>query len=133
MFTPTVRVLLVDDYEPFRRFLACTLRERRGLQIVGEASDGIEAVCRAEELKPDLILLDIGLPSLNGIEVARQIRRLAPESKILFVSQESCSDVVHEALSLGAAGYVMKTMARSELLAAVEAVLEGGQFLGSGL
>ena len=103
------------------------------MKIVGEAADGVEAIRRAEELKPDLILLDIGLPSLNGIEAARQIRKLAPESKILFVSQESSSEVVHEAFSLGAAGYITKAMASSELLAAVEAVLEGRQFLASGL
>lgn len=133
MFTPTVRVLVVEDYEPFRRFLCWTLMERRALKIVGEAADGVEAVRRAEELKPDLILLDIGLPSLNGIEAARQIRKLAPESKILFVSQESSSEVVHEAFSLGAAGYIMKTTASTELPAAVDAVLEGRQYLGSGL
>ena len=118
------RVLVVDDYEPFRRFVCLTLGTRPGLQIVGEASDGLEAVHKAEELRPDLIVLDIGLPSLNGIEAARRIRRLSPESKILFVSQESSADMVQEALSLGA-GYVLKARAGSELLAAVDAVLQG--------
>jgi DNA-binding NarL/FixJ family response regulator len=100
----TVRVLVVDDYEPFRRLVCLTLRVRQALHIVGEASDEVEAVWRAEELQPDLILLDIGLPALNGIEAARQIRKLAPESKIIFVSQESSPDLVQEALSLGARG-----------------------------
>jgi DNA-binding NarL/FixJ family response regulator len=131
--TSTVRVLAVEDYKPFRRFVCSTLEERPELQVVGEAADGLEAVQKAEELKPDLIVLDIGLPTLNGIEAARRIRKLSPESKILFVSQESSADVVQEALSLGALGYVVKTHAGSELLAAVEAVRQGRQFVSSGL
>src|SRR5271169_6297452 len=130
---PQVRVLVVDDYEPFRQFVCLTLQKRPELQVIGEASDGLEAVQKAEELQPDLILLDIGLASLNGIEAARRIRKLSPESKILFVSQESSADVVQEALGLGAAGYVFKAQAGSELLAAVEAVLQGKQFVSSGL
>jgi DNA-binding NarL/FixJ family response regulator len=124
---------VVDDYEPFRRFICSTLRKRPELQIVGEISDGLEAIEKAEQLQPDLIVLDIGLPSLNGIDAARRIRKLSPESKILFISQESSADVVQEALSLGALGYVVKARAGSELLAAVEAVLENKQFIGSGL
>jgi len=125
----SIRVLVVDDYEPFRRFVCSTLRKRPAFQIVGEASDGAEAVRQAEELKPDLILLDIGLPTLNGMAAARQIRKLAPDSKIIFVSQESSPDLVQEALSLGARGYVAKTRAASDLLAAVEEVLEGRPFV----
>jgi CheY-like chemotaxis protein len=103
------------------------------LQVICEASDGLEAVQKAHELRPDLIVLDIGLPTLNGIEVARRIRRLSPESKILFLSQESSVDVVREVLNLGARGYVVKAFAGSELLAAVEAVVQGNQFVSSGL
>jgi DNA-binding NarL/FixJ family response regulator len=84
----------------------------------------LEAIDKAKELQPDLILLDIGLPTLNGLEAARQIRKLAPKSKIIFLSQESSSDVVQVALALGE-GYVAKSGARSELLTAVEAVLQG--------
>ena len=123
-----VRILLVDDFKPWRRFASLLLQGKPELQVVGEASDGLEAVQKAAELKPDLILMDIGLPTLNGIEAARQIRELAPESKIIFLNQESSADVVQEALSLGALGYVVKAQAVSDLLAAVDAVMSGKKF-----
>jgi len=125
----SVRVLVVEDYEPFRRFVRSTLGKRTDLQIVGEASDGLEAVQKAEQLQPDLILLDIGLPTLNGIEAARRIRKLSPKSNILFLSQESSADLVQEALDLGALGYVAKTHAGVDLLAALEAVCQGRRFV----
>jgi DNA-binding NarL/FixJ family response regulator len=125
----SLKVLIVEDYESFRRFIRTTLLKRPELQIVGEASDGLQAVKKAEKLQPDLILLDIGLPTLNGIEAARQIRKLSPESKIIFLSQESSAGVVQEAISLGALGYVVKTQAGSDLLAAVKSVLQGRQFV----
>jgi DNA-binding NarL/FixJ family response regulator len=130
--TPSRRILVVEDYEPFRRFICSTLSKEPGFQVC-EVADGLEAVKKAQELKPELILLDIGLPSLNGIDAARRIRKLLPESKILFVSQESSADVVQEALASGAMGYVVKVHAGSELLPAVEAVLQGRQFVSSGL
>jgi DNA-binding NarL/FixJ family response regulator len=114
---PIVRVLVVEDHEPFRRFICSTLGKRPELQVICEVSDGLEAVHEAEELQPDLVLLDVGLPTLNGIEAARRIRRLSPESKIVFVSQESSADMVEAALSTGAAGYVVKTRAAVELVA----------------
>jgi DNA-binding response OmpR family regulator len=131
--TSLVRVLVVDDYEPFRRFVCSTLGKRTDLQVVCEISDGLEAVQKAEELHPDLIVLDIGLPSLSGIEAARRIRKLSPKSKILFASQESSADIVQQALSSGGLGYVVKAHAGSELLTAVEAVLRNEQFVSSAL
>jgi DNA-binding NarL/FixJ family response regulator len=130
---PIVRLFIVDDYEPFRKFVRSTLGRRPGLQVIGEASDGLEALRKAEELQPDLIVLDIGLPTLNGMEVARRLRKLCPECKILFLSQGSSADVAQEAFRLGAMGYVVKAYAGNELLPAVEAVCEGRQFVSKGL
>jgi len=121
---------LIDDYEPWRRFLCSILEKETELQVIAEVSDGLEAVQKAEELQPDLILLDIGLPKLNGIKAARQIEKLCPKSRILFLSEQSSTDVVEEALNTGAYGYVFKSDARTELLSAVEAVIRGEQFVG---
>jgi DNA-binding NarL/FixJ family response regulator len=121
---------VVDDYERFRQFLSSSLQNASNVYVCWEASDGLEAVQKAEELQPDLILLDIGLPELNGIEVARRIRKVSPGSKILFVSQESSVYAVQEALGTGARGYVVKTDAGSELLEGVNAVLRGERFVG---
>jgi DNA-binding NarL/FixJ family response regulator len=128
-----MRVLVVEDFAPFCQFVRSTLAERPDVQVIGEVADGLEAVQKAELLEPNLVLLDIGLPTLNGIEAARQIRKLAPESKIIFVSQESSREVVQEALNVGAWGYVVKTKAAIDLLAAVDAVFEGKRFVSVGL
>jgi DNA-binding NarL/FixJ family response regulator len=128
-----VRVLIVEDFEPFRRFVCTTLREKTAWKIVAEAADGLHAVQKAKELEPDLILLDIGLPTLNGIEVAERISTLVRDAKIIFVTQNNDPDVMSSALSNGAHGYVLKAHAKRELVPAVEAVLEGGRFLGSGV
>ena len=127
----SIRVFIVDDFELFRQFVCAELAKRPDLQIVGEASDGLEAVQKAAELKPDLILMDIGLPTLNGLEATRQIRKLVPETKIIFLSQESSPEVMQEALSLGVGDYVVKARAGSELLAAVDAVILGKRFFSS--
>jgi CheY-like chemotaxis protein len=127
-----VRVLVVEDHEPFRQSVCSMLEKRPELQIVGEVSDGLEAVNKAAKLQPDLILLDVGLPSMNGIEAARRIRKLSPKSKILFVTQETSDEVVQEAFNLGAWGYVVKIRTGSDLLPAVDAVRQGKQFVGAG-
>jgi DNA-binding NarL/FixJ family response regulator len=131
--TSPIRILVVDDYEPWRRFERLTFVGSKDLQIVGECSDGDEGVQKAEELKPDLILLDISLPTLNGIEAARRIRQVSPDSKILFVSENRSPDIAEEALSTGAGGYVVKSDAAGELLPAIKAVLEGKRFISASL
>lgn len=128
-----MRVVVVDDFGPFRSFVCSALLQMLELEVVCEVSDGLAAVQKAEEFNPDLIVMDIGLPTLNGIEAARQIRKLVPKAKILFLSQESSNDVVQEVLNLGARGYVMKAHAGSELLAAVDAVLQGDIYVSGGL
>jgi DNA-binding NarL/FixJ family response regulator len=129
----TNRVLVVEDFGPFRAFVSALLREKPDFEIVSEASDGLEAVRRARELHPDVILMDVGLPGLNGIEAARRIRKLAPRSRIVFLSQEGSAEIVEEALRSGALGYVHKPRAGDDLHPAVAAVLEGQQFVSDGL
>ncbi len=98
------------------------------MRIVGIASDGLAAVLKAEELQPDVILLDVGLPKINGIEAAQRIRKVAPKSKILFLSQEIDVDVAHVALTYGH-GYVVKSDVNNELFAAIEVVMQGEKFV----
>jgi DNA-binding NarL/FixJ family response regulator len=124
-----IRILVVDDYEGWRDRVRSLLRERPEWHVVCEASDGFGAVQRAEELRPDLVLLDIGLPKVNGIEAARQIRQVSPNSKIVFLSADNSLDVVQEGLSTGALGFVHKARVRTDLPPAIDAVLEGKRFV----
>ncbi|HET7106957.1 MAG TPA: response regulator [Candidatus Acidoferrum sp.] len=130
---PSIRILIADDYSDWRRQVRLLLQARPEWDVIADASDGSETVQKVEELKPDLILLDIGLPKLNGIEAAWRIRQVSPNSKIVFLSQNSDRDVVRAALSSGALGYVHKTDAAGELLHAVDAVLRGKRFVSSSL
>jgi DNA-binding NarL/FixJ family response regulator len=125
------RILIVDDFEPWRRFIAGLLQKYPEWEIVGEASDGEEGVQKTRQLQPDLILLDIGLPKLNGILAASSIRSIAPNSKILFLSENHCPDLVQGALSAGARGYVVKSDAAFDLLPAMRAVINDQRFVGS--
>jgi DNA-binding NarL/FixJ family response regulator len=129
----TIRVLIVDDFEDWRCRVRLLFQAQPEWQVIAETSDGPEAIQKAEELRPDLIVLDIGLPKLNGIEAARRIRQLSAGCKIVFLSAHNDLDIVRAAMSTGAQGYVHKRDARRELLAAVDAVLQGGQFVSSSL
>jgi DNA-binding NarL/FixJ family response regulator len=133
MESTKIRIIVVEDHAPFRRFILSLLEKRPNFLVMCEVSDGLEAVEKAEELQADVILLDIGLSTLNGIEVARRISKLVPQSKIIFVSQESNAEIVNEAMSTGACGYVVKSQAARDLLAAIEAVCEGGNFVSDGV
>ncbi len=128
-----VRMLVVDDFEPWRRQVCSILQTQPALRVVAEAGDGLEAVQKAGELKPDLILLDIGLPTLNGLEVATRIRQVAPLTKIVFVTQHGDREFAQSALRVGAQGYVLKADAVSELSPAVAEVLGGADFVSSGI
>lgn len=127
-----ITILVADDFEVFRRFVRQKLLEN-GFQAVAEAPDGLEAVKQAAEIQPDLVLLDIGMPKLNGIEAAAQIRLLAPQSEVLFVSQNTDSSIAQLALSDRARGYVLKSRIGRELLPAIGAVLQGKRFVSAGL
>lgn len=128
-----VRVLVVDDLPLWRDFVIARLATESGLQVVGTASDGVEAVRKAEELQPDLILLNVRLPKLTGIEAAREIRKLAPNAKILIVSGESDPEVVRAAFDAGANGFIYKREAAKGLQAGITAVLLGQPFISRSL
>jgi DNA-binding NarL/FixJ family response regulator len=127
------RALVVDDFEPWRKFVCSALKHHLHSWFVSEAGDGPTAVQMAKALQPHLILLDIGLPGLNGIEAAYRIRALSPQSKIIFVSEQRDPDIADAALGTGARGYVVKSDAGGELLAAVNAVLDGKRFVSARL
>lgn len=127
-----LKLLVVEDSDLFRQFIGSKLQSRADFHVT-EASDGFEAVQKAENLQPDLILLDIGLPELDGIEVARRIGKVAPRSKILFLTVESDPDVIQEALGLGALGYIHKSRVERDLLPAILAAVVGERFVSPGL
>ena len=122
-----LRTLIVEDHDGLRAMLRSLMENEASCVVIGEASDGLQAVQTAQELQPDLILLDLSLPKLNGMEAGRRIRKISPESKILFLSQEPAPEIVQTALGLGS-GYLLKSDAK-ELPAAVHAVLEGKKFV----
>ena len=126
-----VRVLLVDDSVEFRRFVRRILETNEEFQLVGEAADGLEAVRLATQLRPDLILLDVGLPGLDGLHAAKTILQAVPETRIIFVTTYCSKSLAGAALNLGAKGYVVKADAGKDLLCAIERVLSNKQFVST--
>jgi DNA-binding NarL/FixJ family response regulator len=124
-----IRVLLVDDHEVARRGLRSVLAGNPDLEIVGESADGEEAVKKAADLRPDIILLDISLPGISGIDAARSVHKLSPETRVIFVSQHDSVRIAKDAMSFGASGYVVKSDAGRDLLPAINAVQEGRTFV----
>ena len=123
-----VRILVVDDFEPWRRSIISIIEADPELQVIHEASDGVEAVQMGQELQPDLVVLDVGLPKLCGLEAARRIRVVSPDSKILFLSVNPSQDVMREALRIGA-GFIAKADVLHDLLPAVRAAVADQEFL----
>ncbi len=125
----SVRIFLVDDSGPWRRAICSMLQEYKDMEVICEGSDGLQAVEKSAALQPDVVLLDIGLPNLNGLEAARQIRKVAPHSRIIFLTSHNDPDLVDEALRIGASGFVIKADAASDLLSAVSAVMRNQRFV----
>lgn len=117
------RILVVDDFSPWRDQIRSLLTARPTWTIIGEASDGREAVEKASELDPDIILLDVGMPRLNGIEAAKIIRETCPRSKIVFVTQDGDDEIRDAAMRAGAMAYVSKANAGTELAEAITTAL----------
>ena len=130
---PAVRILVVDDFKPWLDFLNKFFEQKNGMIIVGTALDGPEAILQAQALQPDLILMDVNLPRLSGIEATREIIRLLPDAKILFVSQYRETAMVQTAIAAGGYGYVLKLDAGSELVPAMAAVAQGKRYFSRGL
>lgn len=129
METSSFRILVADKFEPWRRFVRSALDKREGLQIVGEAKDGLEAIEKAIALRPDLVLLDVHLSGVDGLEAAKRISDAVPGVKLLFATLDA--DLMTAALSIGAHGYILKIDAARELLPAINAILRGERFVST--
>ena len=117
-----IRILIADDHPVVRRGLKALLAGYPDCEVVGEAADGVEAVEKAERLKPDVIILDIGMPRMDGLEACRRIRKTVPEAEVLIVTQHDSAQMMREALAAGARGYVVKVNTVRDLFPAIEAV-----------
>ena len=129
----SVRVLVVEDNAVVRRSICSLLAGDSTLDVICETADGDEAIAKAQELRPDVVLLDIRLHGTSGIEAARQIRRVAPESRIIFLSQFDSIHIAREAMQTGAHGYIVKSDAGQDLLRGIQAVRRGKAFVSQRL
>jgi DNA-binding NarL/FixJ family response regulator len=123
-----IRVLLADDHTLIRAGLRMVLTSQPDLHVIGEANDGREAVAMADKLKPDVVVMDIGMPSLNGIEACRQIHNALPKTEVVMLSMHSDEGYVLRALKAGARGYLLKDSAEADLANAIRAVVAGKSF-----
>ena len=128
---PPLRILVADDHDVVRAGLRALLESRKGWQVCAEATNGRDAVNKARDSKPDVAVLDIGMPLLNGVEATRQIRKLSPETEILVLTMHDSETMIQSVLEAGARGYILKDDAAMNLLAAVDAVRRRKPFLSS--
>jgi DNA-binding NarL/FixJ family response regulator len=124
-----LKILVVDDHEEFRKYACAMLESQPRFAVVGEAANGVEAIGRAGEIQPDVVVLDINLPVLGGIEAAEQILLLAPKTKIIFLSQDASEMMIQGAMAKGARAYVVKRSAATDLVKAVDCVVTGKKFV----
>jgi DNA-binding NarL/FixJ family response regulator len=127
----TLRILIADDHEIVRHGIRALLEGHVGWEVCGEADDGRDAVAKAAQLCPDLALLDVGMPNLNGLDAARQILKVAPRTRVLILTMHESEQVVREVLELGARGFLLKSDAARDLVAAVEALQRRTTFFTS--
>jgi len=127
------QILVVDDFLAWQHFVSVLLRGESDLQIISSVSDGLEAVRKTKEIRPDLILMDLSLPVMNGIAATRQIRAHAPATKVLFLSEHRDTDLIQTAFDVGACGYVLKSDSHSDLIAGIRSVLLGQPFVSRSL
>jgi PAS domain S-box-containing protein len=128
-----VRVLIVDDHEVVRRGVRALLETRPDTQVIGEAGDGLDGVLQAKTLKPDVVVMDVSMPKMNGLEATREIRRLLPNTKVLILSQHEIGEMVRQALIAGAHGYVVKSAISNQLLAALDSIQRNEPFPAASL
>src|ERR1700727_2180981 len=128
---PALQLLLADDHEIVRQGIRSMLETQRDCKVVGEAADGRQAVSMTKELNPDVVILDIGMPSLNGLEATRQILKMRPQTKVLILTMHESDSVIREVLDAGARGYILKTDAGRDLVAAVESLRRNKTFFTS--
>ena len=127
------QILVADDFLAWQHFVSVMLQGESDLQIISSVTDGLEAVRKAKEIRPDLILMDLSLPVLNGIDATRQIRAHSPATKVLFLSEHRDSDLIQTAFDVGAFGYVLKSDSYSDLVAGIRSVLLGQAFVSRSL
>lgn len=124
-----IRVLIVDDHTLFRESLRSLLKSNNGIEVVGDVGDGVEAIAKAAQLQPDVVLMDIALPNINGLQATRRIKRKNPSLKVLALTMYETDQYIREMLRAGASGYVQKRAPAKELISAIQAVYQGDAFL----
>jgi two-component system response regulator NreC len=127
----TIRVLLCDDHTLFREGIKAILKDEHSIEIVGEAEDGRQAVAKALELHPDVVLMDIAMPDLSGFDATRRILQANPKAKVIVLTMYEEEEVINRCLAAGAAGYVLKDAPRAHLIHAIDVVNKGGQYMSS--
>ena len=128
-----IRILVVDDSPDWQRFLLARFASNCDLKIIAVANDGLEAVQKAAELQPDLLLMDLNLPVMNGFDATRRIREVSPNCKVLFLTQNASRDLVSAAFEAGACGYIVKSDSGADLVPGIKAVFENQQFVSRSL